>query len=162
MDSFDDSDIQEVEFNPGDILFNENEQSYHFFIIQEGQVEVYKTSPVGKRIPLAVVGEGTSIGEFAMIDRRPRSATAQALTTVRAAKVSEAAYQQLIAELPDWAVAVMRSLVERLRHTNDIVRRAGVVDTRVQQEIASAEYDPDTGSVRKDNLLLRADDDSET
>lgn len=143
----DSNQIETVTFNPGDILFQENEKSFHFFIIQEGQVEVFKTSSDGQKLPLAVVKEGTSIGEFAMIDRNPRSATARALTVVQAAKVSEAAYQQLLSELPDWAVSVMGALVDRLRQTNEIVRRSGIVSPSVKREIESIEFDPEAGTM---------------
>lgn len=150
--------IEEVVFQPGEVLFQENEQSYHFFIVQEGQVEIFKTSPNGTKVPLAVVEEGTAIGEFAMIDRLPRSATAQALTAVRAAKVSDAAYQELLSELPDWAVSVMRSLVERLRQTNEIIRRAGIVDAKVRREIESVEFDPDANTVNTELPFLGSDE----
>ena len=145
--------IEAVTFAPGDILFQENEKSFHFFIIQEGSVEVYKEGANKVKIPLAVVGEGTSIGEFAMIDRLPRSATAQAVTKVEAVKVSDVAYNQLLEELPDWAVAVMRALVERLRQTNDIIRRSGIVDKKVRSEIDSIEYDPEATIVDKNPML---------
>jgi CRP-like cAMP-binding protein len=141
------SEIEDFLFQPGDYLFEENELSYHFYVIQKGQVEVFKTGPDGQRIPLAVVGEGTAIGEFAMIDHKPRSASARALTEVSAAHVSEQTYQQLLRELPDWAVAVMKALVERLRQTNDIIRRAGIVDKKIVREIEAVEYDPDASTL---------------
>ena len=151
------SQIELVQFKPGDVLFRENETSYHFYIIQDGQVEVFKQGQGGSKIPLAVVGEGTSIGEFAMIDRLPRSATAVALSKVSAAKVSDAAYQQLFQELPDWAVAVMRALVDRLRQTNEIVRRHGIVSPDVKREIDSVEFDPDSGT-QVDTLIEEVPD----
>lgn len=154
--------IMPVEFKAGDLLFVENDSSYHFFIIQEGQVEVFKTGAGGEKIPLAVVGDGTSIGELAMIDRMPRSATARALTEVRAVRISETAYERLLSELPDWAVAVMKALVERLRHTNEIVRK-GFADpakspNQVQAEVQSVEFDGESSKVLKE-ALLKADDD---
>jgi CRP/FNR family cyclic AMP-dependent transcriptional regulator len=114
--------IEQVRFKAGELLFREDEQSFHFFIIQEGEVEVFKRSAGGEELRLATVSAGTSLGEFAMLDRKPRSASARALTDILAARVSPDAYEHLLNELPDWAVAVMRSLVERVRHTNDIVR----------------------------------------
>jgi CRP/FNR family transcriptional regulator, cyclic AMP receptor protein len=153
--------IEQVAFEPGETLFNENETSYHFFIIQEGQVEVFKMGVGGVKIPLAVVGEGTSIGEFAMIDRLPRSATARALTKVVAAKVSDQAYQQLLSELPDWAVAVMRALVERLRQTNEIVRRSGIISQDLKKEIDAVEFDPDASTEIDTNPMLRPEGDDD-
>lgn len=133
--------IETVEFQPGDYLFHEGEAGYHFFIIQAGEVEVFKTKPPSTKIPLAVVGAGTSLGEFAMLDKQPRSATARALTEVTAAKISEAAYEQLITELPEWAVSVMTALVQRLRFTNDIVQKKGIVDEKLLDQIESQQLD---------------------
>jgi CRP/FNR family cyclic AMP-dependent transcriptional regulator len=144
--------IKPVRFSAGHILFRENDQSFHFYIIQEGEVEIFKTSDDGSKVPLAVVTQGASIGEFAMIDRLPRSATAVALTEVSAVEVSEAAYRQLLEDLPDWAVSVMKALVERIRHTNEIIRRAHTVDKNIKREIASVEYDSEKSGVRKDPL----------
>lgn len=134
--------IEQVSFEPDDILFYENEETFHFFVIQEGQVEVFKTAVDGTRVVLGVMGEGTSIGEFAMLDHKPRSASARALTKVSAAKVSEEAYNELITELPTWAIAVMRGMIDRLRHTNDIIRRSGASDSVKKQVARSAEITP--------------------
>lgn len=137
-----DSRIEEAIFKAGDILFNEGDTTYHFFVLQEGDVEIYKKMPDGKKLSLGTVSAGSSLGEFAMLDHLPRSATARAVTNVTAAKVSEEAYKQLIDELPSWAVAVMRGMIARLRATNDIIRRNGIVSEAVKQQIAAVEFDP--------------------
>ena len=140
----DPNEIQQVRFKAGETLFRENEMSFHFFILQEGEVEIFKNGAGGKNVVLAKVGPGNSIGEFAMLDRQPRSASARALTDLVAAKVSPEAYNRLLTELPDWAVSVMRALVERLRFTNDIVRemksKSGVLNSADQQALESAEF----------------------
>jgi CRP/FNR family cyclic AMP-dependent transcriptional regulator len=137
-----DKRIDQVSFKAGDLLFTEGDTTYHFFVIQEGEVEIYKTTTEGKRIPLGLVSAGASLGEFAMLDHMPRSATARALTDVSAARVSEEAYEQLINELPEWAVAVMRGMIDRIRATNDIIRRHGMVSETVKKQIAAVEFDP--------------------
>jgi CRP-like cAMP-binding protein len=135
--------IRQIRFQPGQILFHENDRSFHFYIIQEGKVEVFKNGEDGSTINLAEIGEGTSLGEFAMIDRQPRSATARAKTQVSAVEISEEAYQELLSDLPDWAVSVMRGLVDRLRNANDIIRNLSNLDPGTQVAIAQAEFDPE-------------------
>ncbi len=115
--------IETVHFSPGQLSFKERDTSADFYIIQSGVVEVFKESSHGEEIHLASVTEGTSLGEFAMLDAQPRSASARAKTDVVCARVSAEAYKQLIEELPDWAISVMQSLVERLRGTNEIVQK---------------------------------------
>jgi CRP/FNR family transcriptional regulator, cyclic AMP receptor protein len=152
----DSTQIEQVIFEPGTLLFQENEKSFHFFIIQEGEVEVFKRGAEGKPIVLATMGPGNSLGEFAMLDQQPRSASARALTTVTAAKVSAEAYEQLIEELPDWAVSVMRALVERLRATNEIVRKS--LPAQAQEALSSTEFS-DTTNTKK---VTAPDDDTVT
>lgn len=137
--------IEQVTFEPGEVLFFESEESYHFFVIESGEVEIYKTNAEGEKIVLGVLSEGQSIGEFAMLDHKPRSATARAVSLVQAAKVSEEAYKELITELPEWAIAVMRGMIKRLRHTNDIIRRGNLVSEDVKSKIAAVEFNPASG-----------------
>jgi CRP/FNR family cyclic AMP-dependent transcriptional regulator len=158
FDTASSAEIDQVSFKTGDILFKENELSYHFYIIQEGKVEIFKMGRGGVKIPLAVVSEGSSLGEFAMIDRLPRSATARAITDVVAAKVSDIAYQQLLTELPEWAVSVMSALVERLRQTNEIVRRSGIISAEVKKEIEQIEYDTEGGTITNTSPMLSTGD----
>lgn len=159
-------ELEFVTYSPGEVIFTENDQSYHFIIIQDGQVEVYKSGAGGVKIPLAIVGSGASLGEFAMIDRLPRSATARAVTPVTAVKISDVAYEKLLADLPEWAVSVMKALVERLRHTNELIRRAVAVDQRIQTEIERAEQEvgeesTNTGTIQDENPFLSNSDDEE-
>ncbi len=138
-------EIENVQFHAGEVLFDENELSFHFYIIQEGEIEIYKKGTAGNNIILAKVGPGNSVGEFAMLDRQPRSASARALTDIVVAKVSPEAYERLLDELPDWAVSVMRALVERLRYTNDIVREiqksnTGSINVAAQNALDFAEF----------------------
>jgi CRP/FNR family cyclic AMP-dependent transcriptional regulator len=150
--------IEQVEFRAGEILFHEDETSFHFFIIQEGEVEIFKRGSSGEELQLAIVTPGNSLGEFAMLDRKPRSASARAMSDIVAARVSPEAYNQLLSELPDWAVSVMRALVERVRHTNDIVRalQSGLEKTQTNtglgraasQAMDAAEYSDTSRSAR--------------
>lgn len=149
--------VEVVTFKAGEFLFKENDAGYHFFIIQDGQVEIFKTLDNGDNIQLAIAGAGTSLGEFAMIDRRPRSASAKALSQVTAARVSEEAYNELLSELPEWAVSVMRALVERLRQANEIVRRAATTMPSVMHKLDLAEFDPDAGTITDTSPFLSED-----
>ncbi|RYZ76516.1 MAG: cyclic nucleotide-binding domain-containing protein, partial [Proteobacteria bacterium] len=146
--------IELVYFESGEVLFHENEESYHFFVIQEGSVEVFKDGDDGVRLPLTVVSEGSALGEFAMINRAPRSATARAITPVRAAKISEAAYQELLNELPDWAMSVIKSLIDRLHKTNEIIRKGRIVSPDLRREIEATEFDPDSGTITDSTPFL--------
>jgi CRP-like cAMP-binding protein len=152
--------IETVVFQPGEILFLENESSFHFYIIQDGEVEVFRTNPDGEITPLATIRAGSSIGEFAMLDRQRRSASARAVTEVHAAKISETAYHQLLQDLPDWAISVMRGLVQRIRHMNQILSESQSMDRKTTQMLQSTEYD-DTETFLGTNPFLGNPDETD-
>lgn len=112
------------EFNPGDYIFFEEDIDYHFYIIDEGEVQIFTKDEDGKRLNLATLNAGESFGEFAMIDRTPRSASAQAITLTRVYKVSEEGYQSLLNDLPIWAQNFMKSFTKRVRQMNLAIKKA--------------------------------------
>lgn len=140
------NELQEVEFRAGETLFHENDPGFHFYVIQEGQVEVFRSDRNNSKIPLGLIGPGEAVGELARFNREPRSATARAVTPVRAVKVSEDAYEELVDNLPGWALAMIEQLVKRLRQTNDILRRYGIVDEKLMMELEKFESDPEANT----------------
>lgn len=65
----------------GEVIFREGAVGDYAYIIEEGKVEI-STLIEGKPITLNVLTEGTMFGELALVDGRPRSATASAKTDV--------------------------------------------------------------------------------
>ena len=123
--------LEKVVFDKGDLLFSEGDESYFFFIIQQGEVDVFlpKTKTT-EEIHLAILGPGQPVGEFALVVKKSRSASARARNTCTAIKISEGSYKQLLKELPPWTISVLESLIERLRRTDGMLR-----DQRIQKAL---------------------------
>jgi len=113
--------LKRVDFKAGDILFEEGDQGFFFYIIQQGKVEVYLGPHDKPHKTLGVVEAGQPLGEFALITESLRSASARAITDGYAVKVSEDGYKQLLKELPEWALAVFQSLIRRLKEANELL-----------------------------------------
>ena len=113
--------LEREEFKTGEILFNEGDSSFHFFMIEEGEVEIilknHQNPKQGVRI--ATLGPGQPVGESALVTRKPRCATARAKTRCRVVKISEEGYRNLLKEVPPWALSLLESLIERLRNTDE-------------------------------------------
>ena len=107
--------LERVDFKAGDILLRQGDPGYHFLIIQEGQAEIYVTDTNGIRLDLGIAEPGQPVGEFALISQSRRSANVRAISSGFAIKISEEAYKELLTELPEWAQAVIASLVKRLQ-----------------------------------------------
>jgi len=130
--AFEVQELETVAFEPGEILFEENNRTYHFYIIQEGSVEIFKQGLDKDEIPLAIAHKGEAVGEFAVISNKPRSASARALTQVVAVKVAKEVYTELFQNLPEWAQSMLESLVFRLQKMDEILKKHGVVDKELQ------------------------------
>ncbi|MCB0342239.1 MAG: cyclic nucleotide-binding domain-containing protein [Pseudobdellovibrionaceae bacterium] len=127
--------MDELHFQKGDYLFIEGDETQFFYIIKSGKVEIFMTDDEGSKIPLAVVDDGQAIGEFALLLEEPRSATAQALTDVVCIKIAAEGYKSLLETLPDWAASILESLVVRLKATDEIIRKAKIVDKDLEKKI---------------------------
>lgn len=116
------SNIQKESYKPGDYIFFEGDIENHFYIVETGIVSIFTKDNTGKKIPICDIVDGESFGEFAWISKMPRSASAQAATDVTLVKVSEDAFNQLLAELPTWAECMLKSFVDRLQNMTDKLR----------------------------------------
>ena len=94
----------------GEIIFREGEPGDVMYAVLEGEVEVRCGDRVIER-----TGEGGLLGELALIDRAPRSATAVAATPCVLVPVDEKRFQYMVQQTPFFALQVMRVLAERLR-----------------------------------------------
>lgn len=60
-----------------EILCREGGRGASFYIVAKGNIDVYKELPNGLREKLSTIGPGNLIGQVALIDGKPRSATCQ-------------------------------------------------------------------------------------
>ncbi len=87
-------------FEPQENLINAGEKDDAVFILAEGEVQVVVKQPFfGKRV-LAVIPEGSVFGEMAFFERRPRSATIQAITKGLVLRITREDFERLFAEEP--------------------------------------------------------------
>lgn len=100
----------EIEVADGRTLTREGESGHEFFIVLEGTVAV----EIGGK-PVAQLGPGDFLGEIALIDGKPRSATTRAIGTTRLLVVGHREFHQLMADFPSVQLAVLAALAERVR-----------------------------------------------
>jgi CRP-like cAMP-binding protein len=120
-------------FEPGEILFKEGEHGEVMFIIIQGEVEIRKSTSAKTARTLITFHEGDIFGEMALIDKKPRSATAIAVSPCRTLVVNEALLDHMIEHNPDFAKKMIRMLSERIRKANLIIQN--IVSTNRQNQI---------------------------
>lgn len=103
-------------YKAGDVIFREGDAADELFIVKSGKVEIR----LGNRL-LDTLPELSIFGEMALIDHRPRSATAVAASDATLVPVSEKQFLLMVSRTPYFALNVMRVLVQRLRSTNAVI-----------------------------------------
>jgi len=93
----------------GQILTTEGQRGYEFFIVLEGEVEVRQ----GDRV-IATRRPGDYVGEIALLDKRPRTATVVATTPVSVEVLSRREFVSLLAEVPQLSEQIMATMARRL------------------------------------------------
>lgn len=109
-----------VDYDAGTVLFREGELGEEMFVVQAGTVEI--TRQVGERRQvLATLGPGEFFGEMAIINNRPRSATATVLEPARLLVVDSAKFEAMLRARTEIAVRLIRAMGERLERANQQV-----------------------------------------
>jgi len=99
-----------VQFHAGDVIFNEGDEGTLAYVVLEGEVEILLR---GKHLDSA--GQGSIIGEMALIDQEKRSGTVTATTDVTLAPITQKEFTFMIQETPYFALHVMHIMANRLR-----------------------------------------------
>ncbi len=98
-------------FAAGQLIFSAGESGDVMYIGKEGEVDVLVHGRV-----VETIGPGSILGEMALIDRNPRSASAVAKTDCQLVPIDEARFKYLVQQTPYFALEVMRVMARRLRH----------------------------------------------
>lgn len=101
-----------VSFTPGEVIFDKGDKGDKMYVIRSGEVEILIDGKV-----VETLSSGGIFGEMALIDGAPRAAAARAKTDCEVAPLTEKTFLFLVHETPFFAIAVMRTLADRLRRS---------------------------------------------
>lgn len=120
--------ITEQVFAPGEVLFRENEPGDAMYIIRSGLVVAIKGKLPAPTF-LGYRGPGEVMGEMALIEDQPRSATAVVLKPGRMMRISRGDFQQMMRLSPEIGMNIMKEMSRRLR-ASDNARHTSLLDAR--------------------------------
>ncbi len=103
-----------VSFDNGETIFEQGEIGDSMYVILDGLVRVHR----GERV-IAELGAGECIGEMAVLDSSPRSASVTCLGETTCLRLGREDFSDLLTEKPEIARGVIRVLVRRLRSALD-------------------------------------------
>jgi CRP/FNR family cyclic AMP-dependent transcriptional regulator len=113
----------------GQTLFNAGDYGESLYIVNSGEVELFIKDTAGQKIVLKIAEEDDIFGEISMLDNRPRSATAKALTDTELFVLDRDDLLLLFQKKPDAGLNMLAAMSTMLREADNLLR------TRVSRNV---------------------------
>lgn len=108
--------IEEVDVPAGETFIKEGTWEDCMYIVVEGQIRVHN---LGKDI--LFLGPGKSVGELAVLDPEPRSASATAVADTLLFRINKESFDEVMTDRPEISLGIIRALCRRIRDTGNAI-----------------------------------------
>src|ERR1017187_350379 len=138
----------------GFMLFRAGERCTGLYVVLEGRVRIYRTSPDGREQTLAVEGPGRPVAELPLFDGGPYPATAVTTAPSRLMFLPRGEFEHAFRTDPDVAASVVRALGVRLRHMVQLVETLAFRDVAARLAMLLADHAERRGQPEGDGVAL--------
>ena len=114
-------------------LFRAGDEGDAMYLIERGKVRICVQATDGRDMTLTELGRGDFFGEMALLDGQRRSADAIVAEDARLAVLSREHFLSFVRSSPDVALELLTALANRLRHTDELVRRSATRNVNVEE-----------------------------
>ena len=110
--------VNRAYYHAGDYIFRQGDPGRSFYVIEKGEVEVFRSSHEGEPATLlAVLKEGDVFGEMALLNSQPRVASVRARTSVEVVVMGRNVFSQLSRSL----TPLRNYLIETVKNRNEVL-----------------------------------------
>jgi CRP/FNR family transcriptional regulator, cyclic AMP receptor protein len=109
-----------TQYAPGEVLFHEGERGDVMYVVQSGAVRISK-HVAGQDKLLAVLGPGEFFGEMAILNGKPRTATATAVEPTRCLVIEPQTLEDMVVRNAEIALRLIKKLAKRLDSADTLV-----------------------------------------
>ena len=121
-------------YTKGEQIFRESDPADSFHMIVRGRVKIFKETPAGKDLILALLGPGDPVGAVAVYMETPFPATAEAIEDTICVQAPSSAFYELLDRSPSLVRGLLLGLTHRLMELTG--RLAVLTGTRVESRFA--------------------------
>lgn len=122
------SAVVKCRFKRGESIVEQGKKSNALSIILTGRARVVTTDARGREVILATMHPGDYVGEMSLIDNEPHSATVRAEIQTDVLVLGRMEFARCLPENSSMAYAVMKGLVQRLRHADRKIESLALMD----------------------------------
>ena len=138
----------------GDIIFQKDDPGEALFIVESGSVRIHVTGTQGTDLTLAVMNPNDFFGDMSLLDGKPRSASASAVTDCQLIVLERDHFTELVRKRPDAALAVLARVTSRLRGSDQMASDLAFLDAAGRLARRLLEIAEQSGVQREDGVLL--------
>jgi CRP/FNR family transcriptional regulator len=117
-------------YSGGELVFGEGKQCMGLYVVESGQVRIFKSSPDGREQVLSIDGPGSSIAELPVFDGGAYPASAIAIEDATLLFVGKQDFQALCLTHPQVGLKVLRVVRVRLRRLEGIIEELSFATVR--------------------------------
>ena len=129
-------------------VFKEGDKGDALYIVKSGKINILKRNSAGIDSVLVSLNKGAVIGDMAIIDEQPRSASVATVQETTFLIITKDDFRQLLADVPEISFQILKMTTERLRKTNVHLRELESSTSKMEDVIRVI-----TKIARKSNLL---------
>ena len=142
------------DFKAGTVLFEDGEEGDEMFVVQSGSVRISVTAgDVDKT--LAILGPGEFFGEMAVLNKRPRTATATIVEDARLLVIKSATFEAMLRDQPEIAIRLIRRLADRLERTDQSLEILLHREPRARVILGLSSLARDRGEQTADGVIVK-------
>ena len=146
-------------FKRGEDIVKQGKKTDSLAIILTGRARVMTTDTRGREVILATLQPGSYVGEMSLIDDQPHSATVRAEIQTDALILGRTEFARCLPENSSMAYAVMKGLVQRLRHADRQIESLALMDVygRVARALLESSCEDSEGNAVIRDKVSRQD-----
>jgi CRP/FNR family transcriptional regulator, cyclic AMP receptor protein len=125
--------MESIDSKAGTSLFRAGDEGDAMYVIERGKVRICVRASNDREVVLTELSRGDFFGEMALLDGQPRSADAVVAEDSRLAVLSREHFLSFVQSSPKIALEMLTALANRLRHTDELLRRSATRNVNVEE-----------------------------
>lgn len=112
--------VQELRLDSGEVLIRQGDAAHFFWILLEGELRVFQTSPEGREMTLARIDAGTTFGELPLLANIPNAAGIAAERPSQLLQLDEEQFWSLMTTCPTVRRAILGNMAQRFQKLQSV------------------------------------------
>jgi uncharacterized membrane protein len=125
--------LESVDSKAGAFLCRTGDEGDAMYLIERGKIRICVRATDGREVMLTELGRGDFFGEMALLDGQRRSADAVVAEDARLAVLSREHFLSFMRSNPNVALEMLTALANRLRRTDELLRRSATRNVNVEE-----------------------------